>query len=170
MAKRTALNARAKPVVPQTKEQTNDAIRKIGELSRALRRIQADINDRVASVKEEHEAKAQPIAALTEGMRTRCEAHRQEICAKDTKTARFPAGEVAWRVTPGKVTLKKIEDVIRRLKDAGLARFLRVKEEVDKEASLAEPDAVRAIPGIRIEKQEEIVIKPHEQELTAAAA
>ena len=167
------LKAKAKPIVPQTREQTSDAIRRIGVLQRELQRIQADLNDAIASVREQHEARAQPLAAeieaLTAGVQTWCEAHRQEICGKESKTARFPAGEVSWRMTPGKVVLKGVESVIRRLKESGLSRFLRVKEEVDKEAILAEPEAVAAIPGIRVEKIEEIVIKPFEEALSTAA-
>ena len=40
--------------------------------------------------------------------------------------------------------------VIEHLKSLGLQRFVRTKEEPNKEAMLAEPDAVRGVAGITL--------------------
>ena len=55
------------------------------------------------------------------------------------------------------------------LKSFGLERFLRTKEEIDKTAILAEPDAVEHIKGISITQREEFVIVPFETKLEEVA-
>jgi phage host-nuclease inhibitor protein Gam len=66
------------------------------------------------------------------------------------------------RVTGAEAVL----DVLRKL---GLARFIREKEEVNKEAILNEPEAVSHVPGISISQGEDFVVVPFEAELAAVA-
>ena len=165
--------ALAAPAVPQTRERVVEAIAEIGRLTRERVRIEADMNDQVAELKEVAEARAQPlaarIAALSEGVQTWCEAHRHELTQGGrTKTVALASGEVRWRVTPPKVLIKGMEAVLDALRRAGLERFIRAKEEPNKEAILAEPEAVAAIRGIRIEQVEEFVIVPFEAQLEGA--
>ena len=54
--------------------------------------------------------------------------------------------------------------VIETLEKLGLARFLRTKTEINKEAILADPDAVSGIAGLSIQTGvEDFVITPFEQ-------
>ncbi|EPC0089013.1 host-nuclease inhibitor Gam family protein, partial [Escherichia coli] len=47
----------------------------------------------------------------------------------------------------------------------GLERFIRTKEEVNKQAVLAEPDAVKGIAGIKVNKgAESFHVEPFEQD------
>ncbi|MEF9839204.1 host-nuclease inhibitor Gam family protein, partial [Escherichia coli] len=47
----------------------------------------------------------------------------------------------------------------------GLERFIRTKEEVNKQAILAEPDAVKGIAGIKVNKGAEgFEVEPFEQD------
>jgi len=54
-------------------------------------------------------------------------------------------------------------DFLRRL---GLDRFIRRKEEINREAILNEPEAVACIPGITISQAEDFVVSPFEVELS----
>lgn len=159
--------------VPQSRDQANDAIRRIGELSRERARIEADMNDHLAALKESFEVQAVPlkteIDALSEGVQTWCEAHRTALLPGAGKTASFPAGEVAWRVRPPKCVVRGVETVIDGLKRLGLGRFVRTKDEINKEAIINEPDAVRGVAGISIEQGEDFIITPYEAELAEAA-
>lgn len=156
--------------VPQSRDQANDAIRRIGELSRERARIEADMNDHLAALKESFETQAEPlkteIDALFDGVQTWCEAHRTLLLPGAAKTAAFPAGEVAWRVRPPKCVIKGVEAVIDGLKRLGLGRFVRTKEEINKEAIINEPDTVRGVAGISIEQGEDFIITPYESELS----
>ena len=70
---------------------------------------------------------------------------------------------------PPSVSARPIDKVIEALKDMGLKRFIRFKEEIDKEAILGDPDAVKYIKGIKIEQREDFVIVPFETELEEVA-
>lgn len=156
--------------VPQTREQVIDAIATIGVAQRHKTRIEADMNDAIAKIKERYELDAAPhnamIASLREGVQIWCEANRDAITeGGKVKTANFASGEVRWRVTPPSVKIRAVETVLQALYNAGLSRFIRVKEEPNKEAILAEPEAVAGIPGISFSQSEEFVIVPFESAL-----
>lgn len=156
--------------VPQSPVELNAAIYEIGVLQRKREVITAAMNDELATVRARFEAMAKPhadhLAALTRGVATYCEAHRDVLTnGGKTKTARFAAGEVSWRMRPPSVALRGAHAVIAALKKAGLDRFLRVKIEVDKEAVLADPAAVAKVKGLSISQREDFVIKPDSTEL-----
>lgn len=174
MASRSKTKAADVPV-PQTREDCVAMIRELGERQRERTRIEADMNDQMAKIKERYEEQARPhnerITALTQGISIWCAANRS-ILTQDgkVKTANLGSGEVRWRVTPPKVKLTGVDAVIAALKSFGLDRFLRVKEEVSKDAILADPEAVAAVPGIAITQTEEFVVVPFETELEQVAA
>ena len=174
MAKRRVKTKAAAFPVPQSRDEAVEAIARIGVLQRERERIQTRMNDELAVLKEKFEEEARPhadeIHRLTEGVRLWCEVHRQELThGGKVKHANMSSGEVKWRMRPAKVTLRNIEGVIERLKEFGLKRFLRVKEEVNKDAILAEQEAVKHVQGITITKGEDFVIVPFETELEEVA-
>lgn len=156
--------------VPQSREEVIAAVREIGEQQRTRVRIETEMNDALAAVRETYERQAAPLAAriqaLTRGVQTWCEAHRDELTqGGKVKTARLASGEVLWRTRPPSVRITGAEAVIDALKRLHLGRFVRAKEEVNKEAILNEPEAVRDVRGITISQGEDFVIKPFETEL-----
>lgn len=156
--------------VPQTLPEVNDAIAAIGQAQRERTRIEAEMNDNLASVRAEYEAIAKPhadrIAELTQGVQFWCESHRDNLTkGGKTKTAKLAAGEVSWRMRPPSVTVRGKEAVIAALKALKLSRFLRIKEDIDKDAMLADPDAVSQVKGVSISQREDFVIKPFLTEL-----
>ena len=106
---------------------------------------------------------APPVKKLLQaGVQTWCEANRKELCGTG-KTANLITGEVQWRARPPSVTIRGAEVVLENLKSLGLERFVRVKEEANKEAMLNEPDAVRGVAGITINSGvEDFTITPFE--------
>lgn len=161
--------------VPQTRVEVTGAIRLIGEARRARARIQADMDEAIAAVRERYEEEAlvhlREIERLSTGVQTWCEAHRAELTeGGKRKTALFASGAVTWRVTPPKCSIKGAEAVLARLVeiDSGLDRFVRIKAEINREALLAEPETARTIEGVTITQIEEFAIEPHEAELAEA--
>ncbi|MFZ4539277.1 host-nuclease inhibitor Gam family protein [Propionivibrio sp.] len=159
--------------VPQNREQVADIIRELGVLNRELARVTCDMNDELAAIKEDYETIAEPrrlrIEALTTGAHVWCEANRDAITqGGKTKTAAFTTGEICWRMRPPSVRVTGQEAVLHLLRKLGLGRFIREKEEVNKEAILNEPEALAHVAGINISQGEDFVVTPFEAELAAA--
>ncbi|EEX6294434.1 host-nuclease inhibitor protein Gam, partial [Escherichia coli] len=71
-----------------------------------------------------------------------------------------------WRLgNPSCSVSRDVEGVIEMLRRMGLERFIRTKEEVNKQAVLAEPDAVKGVAGIKVNKgAESFHVEPFEQD------
>lgn len=171
MAKKNSrLKAAAASYTPQSKEQVSVDIKKIGDIQRELTRIETDANDQIAVIMNQNTPKIEALRAeldvLQKGVQTWCEANRSSITKGDSKTANLITGEVAWRKKPDSVNLKGVEIVIETLKKLKLNRFIRRKEEVNKDAILADKEAVKGITGISIVSgKETFSITPFEQEI-----
>lgn len=160
--------------VPQTRDQVVAAIAEIGRRERECQRIEAEMNEQLAAIKLRFESEGKPhadrIAALKEGVQIWCEANKEQLTeGGKRKTARFASGEVRWRMTPPAVRLRGVAAILAALAEKGLSRFIRTSQEVDKEAILKEPDAVKGVAGITIGQVEEFVIVPFETKLDEVA-
>lgn len=162
---------------PQSREEVIEHIRSIGDLTRQCTRLAATMNDGIAVLQEQYAQAADPIngriEALQKGVHVWCEANRASITNDNkVKFADFVTGIVKWRAKPPSVSLKKVEAVLEALKKNGLKQFIRVKEDVNKEAILADKNAstkLAGIAGVTINGgDEEFVIEPHEQDLSGA--
>ena len=172
--KKTTRLKTAAAQAPQSKEAVVADIKAIGDAHREVMRLTADMNDKVAALQQQYAADAAPfnerIETLQIGVQAWCEANRDDLTNGDkTKTVDFVTGLVKWRIKPPSVAVRGAEAVIALLKSSGLGRFVRTKEEVNKEAILNEADAVRGVAGLAINSGvEEFVIEPHDQQLDAA--
>lgn len=156
--------------VPQSRAEVTEAIAEIGRAQRERERVQAAMNDELAVVRQRFEEQARPhadaISMLSQGVQLWCEAHRAELTqGGKTKTVNLASGEVKWRMRPPSVLVRGGDLVIDLLRQLGLSRFVRIKEEVNKEAILAEPEAVAGIRGISIGQREDFVVEPFETQL-----
>ncbi|MCA0213104.1 MAG: host-nuclease inhibitor Gam family protein [Proteobacteria bacterium] len=164
----TKLKAKAQTYAPQTPNDCAADIKKLGDLQRDFARQQADMNDEIAAITKRYqpklEALSERIATLQQGVQTYCEANRSTLTNDGkVKTANFVTGDVQWRQRPPSVSIRGADAVIEVLQRMGLSRFVRTKEEVNKEAILNEPDAVRGIAGISVVTGvEDFVISPFE--------
>ncbi|EEI4449572.1 host-nuclease inhibitor protein Gam [Salmonella enterica] len=171
MAKtKSRLKAAAASYTPQSREQVSIDIKKIGDIQRELTRIEADANDQIAVIMNQNTPKIEALRAeldvLQKGVQTWCEANRSSITKGSSKTANLITGEVSWRTKPESVSIKGAELVLETLKKLKLDRFIRRKEEVNKDAILADKKAVENIKGISIVSgKETFSITPFEQEI-----
>jgi phage host-nuclease inhibitor protein Gam len=170
MATAKKLKSKAQVYVPQTKEDAAADIRKVGELMRQLTREEADMNDLIAEITQRYQpgfdSLKEQITLLQDGVQSYCEANRDALTnGGKVKSANLITGEVAWRQNPPSVRISKSEIVIETLKRLGLGRFVRTKEEINKDAILNEPNDVRGVAGITlVTGVEQFVITPFEQE------
>lgn len=172
----TRIKSKTIAAVPQSKDDCAAAIRTMGDLQREFERQRAAMNDRIAAITQEHQPVLADLQARIEllqaGVQAWCEAHRVQLCGEGDKlgkTANLVTGEVSWRVRPPSVSIRGTEAVLETLLRMGLGRFVRVKNEPNKEAMLNEPDAVRGIAGISIVSGvEDFIVTPFEQPVEAA--
>ena len=134
----------------QTRDEVETAIKEIGDLNRELERL----------VKENLSPKQDAVQAW-------CESRRDELTQNGkTKTGSFNTGEVQWRQRPPSVGIRGAESVLESLRTLGLVRFIRTKEEVNKEAMLNEPELAATVAGVTIKTGvEDFVITPFEQDI-----
>ncbi|MBW7997511.1 MAG: host-nuclease inhibitor protein Gam [Candidatus Glassbacteria bacterium] len=156
--------------VPQSREEAVEAIAEIGRRQRERERIQAAMNDELAVIRQKFEEEAAPhndtIKGMSTGVQIWCEANRETLTNDGkVKTANLSSGEIRWRIRPPKVSVRAADTVLKALKELKLTRFIRVKEEVNKEAILAELETVKHLKGITITQGEDFVIIPFETEL-----
>ncbi|ECC1604493.1 host-nuclease inhibitor protein Gam [Salmonella enterica subsp. salamae] len=172
-AKTKRIKSAAAVYVPQNKEDVIGDIKKIGDLQRELEREQTIMNDAIGAITEKHapsiEALKKDIDTLSQGIQGWCEAHRDELTQNGkTKTASLITGKVEWRNRPPSVGIRGVETVLETLHRLNLDRFIRIKEEVNKDAILNEPEVVKGVAGITIRSGiEDFSITPFEQDTGA---
>lgn len=187
------LKAPAGVRIPQSRDEAAQMIHEIGMAQRELTRRQADMNDELAEITAKHQPVLDGLTAkvklLAGGVQAWCEANRDEITNdRKVKFANLLTGMVTWRARPPSVSISNVDAVLKTLKMLNLARFIRTKDEIDKDAILAaynaaklaptdSPDRARLIAeaapldmvsGITIKTGiEDFAIEPFEQEVTA---
>lgn len=171
MAKRVTKLKAAAEAAPQTREEVSRDIRTLGDIQREALRLETAMNDEVAEIAARYtpqiENLKKQIKVLFKGIQDWCKTNRDELTnGGKTKTANLTTGTVSWRLgTPSCSVSRDVEGVIEMLRRMGLERFIRTKEEVNKEAVLAEPDAVKGIAGIKVNKgAESFYVEPFEQD------
>lgn len=168
--KNNRLKLQAEAYVPQTQDDVAADIRRIGDLQRQLTRYQTEANDKIAEITATYQplldGLREQIKPLQAGVQVWCEANRHELTrGGKVKSANLVTGEVQWRQRPPSVSVRGVDAVLSVLAELGLGRFIRVKNEVNKDAILAEPEAVRVVAGISVVTGvEDFVIVPFEIE------
>lgn len=168
MAKAKKTRAKAATLeTPRSREETQSWIKQFGDTQRELGRQQAAMNDEIAEITERYKPKLNELSdeskRLQTGIQIWCEAHRTELTSGRGKTANLVTGEVSWRQRPPSVTVRGVDAVLEALRTLGLTRFIRSKDEVNKDAMLNEPDIANTVTGVTIKTgQEDFIIKPFE--------
>lgn len=157
---------------PKTKAEAEALLAAIGRNQRQVAILEAQMNDELAEVKARYEQAAQQfsehIEADFKALQTWAEGCRDELLDGKSKTAKLATGELSWRLPPPSVRITNQEKVVENLLVMGFDRYLRTKQEVDKQAVLAAPDGVKGIRGISIVQKEEFVAKPFESQIERA--
>lgn len=156
--------------IPRDAYEANSFIKRIGIAQRERARVETEMREALAIVKEAHELQARPhkerIEILTRGLRAWCEANREELTRGGrVKSYKFAAGEISWRTKPPRVVISNAKKVLELMRAVG-SRFLRVVESIDRQAMLAAPEEAQAIAGVKIRSAgEDFIVRPFEADL-----
>lgn len=159
--------------VPQSREEAEQMLARLGEIQREQTLLSAALEESIQAERARVEAQNLPLKAegegLVRGIQLWAETHRASLTQDGrTKTVKLTTGEIAWRARPPSVKIKDQAGVIERLLQLGLTRFLRVKREINREAMLAEPSMAGALPGVTIGSEgEEFVVSPLTEQVAA---
>ncbi len=156
--------------VPRNLEEAAEFLTKIGSEKREIEKIKTRLNDQIESLKASAMADVndhnEKISQLVEGLFAFAESRRDELTeGGKRKTVDLPTGWFGWRKTPPSVSIRNVRSVITALKELGLERFIRIKEEPDKKAMLKEPEVLKLVKGVSITQHDEFVVKPAELEI-----
>lgn len=168
---KTRIKSAASIYVVQSKEQATNAIKYLGDVQRDLIRLETEMNDKIADITASYSSNIEVLkkksTEIQNGLQIWCEANRDELTNNGkVKSANLTTGEVQWRNRPPSCIIRGAETVIESLKNLGLERFIRTKEEINKDAILNESNVVAHVPGITIKKDiEDFAIVPFEQEV-----
>lgn len=144
--------------VPQTDAEADALLKEYGEISNKIAHKQAEMDELLARAKVACELAAKPLQerlnVIFEQLQAWAAAHRNRLTEDGkSKSVQMPAGKIGWRMLPPSVRFKKglkVEDILQAIKDARLPRFIRTKEEVNKDRMLEEPDVANTIPGVKV--------------------
>jgi len=167
-------------VVPEDVAGADHMVYQLGNAMRAAAALELEAQSKVADVMVGYASRIAEYKReadnLLLGIQAFCEAHRTELLQPGSKTSVFANGEVSWKTRPPSVEFKKglkVEDVVAALKAAGLEIFVRVKEEVDKEAILSTSESqekIKDVPALYIRKDvEDFIVAPHAPKIDVPA-
>lgn len=160
--------------VPQNQEEANNYIADIGIAQRKRDKLKASMNDKIEKIRTEYASQVKvlndDIKDKTEGLSIWAAANRSELTKGGrVKFAKLAMGEINWRKLPARVNIRGKEKVIEVCKSLGLEKFIRVKEDINKEAMRDDMEAAMAITGVSIGSDgEQFVVKPNETEIEEA--
>lgn len=159
--RRTRLKKSA-ALVPQNLIEANRAIAIIGAEQRAIDAAVLACETAIEKLKSELAKKIEPNLARRkeyfEGLFAFAEAHKASLTVEG-KTVVLTAGKFLWRFTPPAVTVDNDAELVAKFKKRGKMKYVRVIEELNREAMLADR-AKLAGTGISFSQREEFVVVP----------
>jgi len=174
MVKKTGRPKRKVVGSPQNLAEAAQSLADIGAVKRRIKELNRALNEEVERAKSEAAKKVAPLAEksqqLFEGLYVFAERRRAELTQDGkTRTISVVSGDFGWCTTPPAVIIKNIEKVLAELHSRQLTAFIRTKEEINKEAMLADQGNALRVPGVKISQHEEFFAKPSEVDAEMSA-
>lgn len=124
----------------------------IGCINRVIASEEAAANTRIDQAKQLLKESTDPLlekkAALELQIKEFCETKRAEF--KETRSRTFIFGTVSFRKS-SKLVIKKTAATLAKLKELGLAQFIRISETIDRETLRSQADELLQKIGAKIE-------------------
>lgn len=160
MASKRKLSTPSRPA-PQSREECAAAISTYGLIQAQRQGLLDEMNAKTRAITQQYEQQLADLDAELKqrhlAIQTWCEPHRADLAdSNGVKYIEFTTGRVEWRKDQDKITTSRdpgnIAQAIHVLRERGLDRFVRVIEEINKEAMLAEkqPGPESDKPGLAI--------------------
>lgn len=154
----------------QSWDDINQTLHKIARINATIKRATGEYELRKLDLDKQLE---EQTAALLEQKKAHernidlfCQKHKGEFDANRTKQLFFGLVQLRW-LPPRLAPLAKHtwEWVLMNLKKSGLTKYIRIKEEVDKEALKKLPEEKLLDLGLRLKQEEELYYEAYEKDL-----
>jgi len=163
MEKKVTRIKKSNTYVPVFRNQVNDLLSKLGKTQDAINEIEKGLSVKIAELKAEALKKLQPLTLERDGQMNSLFAFanpRKAELTKNTRSIVLRSGTFGWRLTTPRVELSQSDaETIALLKRIGKDEFVRIIEEVDRQALLAERPVVK---GIAYVQDDEFFVVPRQ--------
>ena len=145
-------------------KKTEQLLREIGEIQREIQKIDVDAQKKIKRIKNEAKKKTRRMQRMIRGRMLKLFMIFISRPDKSKKTLRFVNGRIGSFLTPPAVRISSVKNVLKNLKLKNLSRFVRtiITEEIDKEAILMDPEAVKDVKGVSTTQKERFEVTPAE--------
>ncbi|MBP8975083.1 MAG: host-nuclease inhibitor Gam family protein [Bacteroidetes bacterium] len=144
----------------------------LGAIEASLQHEEAKLNEQEQKARQEFKERTENLVSrkndILVTLETFCIGNKNEF--EKTRVLEFVHGNIGFRTTPPKVTMLNrkynINTVLELLKKIKLTKYIRTKEELDKEAVLADyaakeiNDPKLASVGLKIDQSEVFICEP----------
>ncbi|MFZ2193284.1 MAG: host-nuclease inhibitor Gam family protein [Candidatus Moraniibacteriota bacterium] len=152
---------KSKTVVPHSITEADVVLGQLGDSQNKINAIEKELKERIAELKLAATKKLRPLVVERDAKINSLFAFanpRKAQLTKELRTIALNSGIFGWRLTPPRVETKLTdEEVIALLKETGNDDFIRIIEEVDRQALLAERPVIE---GITYAQDDEFFVVP----------
>jgi phage host-nuclease inhibitor protein Gam len=164
MTKATTRIKKSQTAVPASIIEANVVLGQLGNTQDEINTIEKELREKIAEAKAMAEKKLQPLIVKRDAQINALFAFaspRKAQLTQETRSITLNAGVFGWRMTTPRVETKKSdEETIALLKDTGNAEFIRIIEEVDRQALLAKRPQIE---GIAYVQDDEFFVVPKQK-------
>ena len=151
-------------IVPRSLEGAELLMKSLGNTQDEINVIEKDLKEKIEALKAEALKKLQPLTvkrdAKINALFTFADPRKAEL-TRELRSVTLASGVFGWRLTTPRVeTAQGDEETIVLLKSTGNVEFVRVIEEVDRQALLAKKPIV---PGIAYVQDDEFFVVPKQK-------
>lgn len=149
----------------QKLEDVDRALKELCGLEAEIERIDSEAEKQIAVIKaktaEAGKGLRERVKEISATIKAFCDYHKNEYF-KDKKSLNLSFGTIGYRMTPPSISITK--QTLTLMKQLGLVGYIRVKEDVDKEALLSlDDETLSQIEAVRKQKNEFFIQPKREQ-------
>lgn len=150
----------------QNKAELQTAISLLGEVRRDYASNKAQCDSEIAKIQAAYANVLSELESNEKELITQitkyCNEHYDELFSGKSKTAKLTTGEISRRIKPDCIVVEDLELALLKLKELNLREFIRVKEDLNKNALLDAPEVINEIAGVKLQTGlETLLIKPY---------
>lgn len=153
--------AKKKESTLQTWDEVNEAMKRLAELNIQKKTLETEQNRQIDEIKKETCLKAdviiKDIKSVEKDIIRFAEQNRAEFTKKRTKVLTF--GKISFRYTKS-IWCGDVPAAIRALKSFAMEKYLRTKEELNKDALIEADPMILGKCGILIKAEDKICVEP----------